>query len=430
MTAKSIYSSRAAFFEETTFATGPADAAAWAGSGQLLDHTAIDVAMIKGSWIKDPTAEVDPLATGKRQLIRGIENTEAKLSGKIHGLGVEVAEDAQAPLTALAKIFRHVWGGVSRSNTTEITGGTASQPIVNATTNLEVGQIAWFEDLSSPAAEHAGLCFPARILAIDGGTKTLTLEEALPWTPAAGDMCRASVTIYQDADVMVDSAANVANGQSFSWWFQLARSSAADLCWELLGCSGNLAFTGLTRNGTPGWDLSIMACKFNHGDLTAPSWSGSSYGFAPLAIGRTTIFGMSDFGDDTRNIIDCASLAVEPGVTRTREETITQVTHNAQGTWTYAFDVGDAGFNVTLGRESGEYASELVAGTLKRAYYAQPAPAGKCWAIWLPKAQIGETPVDTKMQRVHGAQVKLNAMIDTTNGATALINSPLLISLA
>lgn len=420
MAAKTIHSSRVAYFPETTQGTPPES---W-DAQQQVDHTAAETDGIKQSLIADPTLQLSVNETGSELMIKGLRSSEFKLGLKLHGSGVTTAGGSQIAKTPLMRIAEHCWGGIHRSNSTTLTGGTAAVPELTAVTNIVAGCILGFEDVTSPTTMNAGKVFLRRVVSID--TLEVTLDRELPFTPANTDKVHAVATIYFDEEVLVDSRDPVG---TFSWFVQKARTGATDLCWELMGCAATLAFTGLTRNGVPGLDLAIMAANFRHGNITPPTWSGSAAGSAQLAIGRDTQFSLVEYGDTTNTLLQCAAVAIEPGIPRVALDTVTEVDDNMEGRWAYSVEPAATTATITIGAHSGSYETELQADTQYALSYCQVAAAGKVWGIFLPHCQIAENPGDSPINAVHGAQVKFQARVPDDAGTTTIATSKILLAI-
>lgn len=419
MSAKTIHSSRVAYFEEEVQGTPPVS---WADE-QLVDHTAAETDGIKQSLIADPTLQLSVNEAGSELMIKGLRSCEFKLGLKLHGSGVVTAGGSQVVKTPLMRIAEHCWGGIHRSNSTTCTGGTAEVPELTAVTNIVAGCIIGFEDITSPGI-NAGKVFLRRVVSID--ELAVTLDRALPFTPAATDKVHGVATIYFDEEVLVDSSDPVG---TFSWFVQKARTGASDLCWELMGCAATLAFTGLTRNGIPGLDLAIMAANFRHGGVSAPTWSGTAAGNAQLAIGRDTQFSLTEYGVTTNTLMQCAAVAIEPGIPRVALDTVTEVDDNMEGRWAYSVEPAPTTATITIGAHSGAYETKLQADTQYALSYSQVAGAGKVWGIFIPHAQIAESPGDTPINAVHGAQVKFQARVPDDAGTTTIATSKILLAI-
>jgi len=419
MAAQTTHSSRVAYYPETTQGTPPVS---W-DAEQQIDHTAAETDGIKQSLIADPTLKLSVNEAGDDLMIKGLRSCEWKLGLKLHGSGVTTAAASQIVKTPLMRIAEHCWGGIHRSSSTTLTGGSATVPELTAITNIVAGAIIGFEDITSPGV-NAGKVFLRRVLSID--ELAVTLDRALPFTPAATDKVHAVATIYFDESVLIDSRDPCS---TFSWFIQKARTNAADLCWELMGCAATLAFTGLTRNGLPGLDLSVMAANFRHGNLTAPTWSGSAAGNAQLAIGRDTQFSLTEYGTTTNTLLQCAAVTIEPGIPRVPLDTVTEVDDNMEGRWAYGVEPAPTSATITIGANPGAYETELQADTQYALSYSQVAAAGKVWGIFLPHCQIAESPSDSPINAVHGAQVKFQARVPDDAGATTLATSKILLAI-
>lgn len=419
MAAKTNHSSRVAFYVEVAQGTPPAS---W-NDQQLLDHTAAETDGIKQSLIADPTLKLSVNEAGDDLYIKGLRSCEWKLGLKLHGSGVVTNAASQIVKTPLMRVAEHCWGGIHRSNSTTVTGGTALEPELAAVTNIVAGCVIGFEDITTPGI-NAGKVFLRRVVAID--ELVVTLDRELPFTPANTDKVHGVATVYFDEDVLMDSSDPVG---TFSWFIQKARAGAADLCWELMGCAATLAFTGLTRNGIPGLDLSIMAANFRHGNLTAPTWSGTASGHAQLAIGRDTQFSLVEYGTTTNTLLQCAAMAIEPGIPRVPLDTVTEVDDNMEGRWAYSVEPALTSATITIGAHAGSYETKLQADTQYALSYCQVAAAGKVWGIFMPHCQIAENPSDAPVNAVHGAQVKFQARVPDDAGTTTIATSKILLAI-
>jgi len=404
MALRSVHSSRFAFYIETTQATPPVNAAAWASDGLLIDHYEADVTEIKQELVQDTRMESRPYDHATYTMLKGLRNCAAKSSHPLHGSGVETAAAAQITETTLMKLLKHCYGGIHRSNSTTCTGGSATEPELTAVTNIIPGCLIGFEDITSPTAANSGKVFVRQVKSID--TLTVTLDEALPFTPANTDKVHAMATIFPSSD-RIDMSSPV---QTLSLFFQ-KHPSDVDLLWQLQGCAGSLSVK-IERGQEPRYEIAWQASNFKHGEdgsLTAPSWAGSSYGFAPLVVGRDTKVSIGEYDTTTASDVHVHQAEVMPGFPAIRVPTVTEVEHENEGTKTYGANVLEKpSMTLTTVPYTDDWEVALQADTEYRVRITQHAAAGKIWCFCMPRAQLGETPGPTNVADRWGSKLKFN----------------------
>lgn len=418
MAAKHNHHYRVAYFEETTVGTAPAD---WNASGVPIEFTSVDVAGLKQEFITDPTMEEHPFDAQTRAVIHGIKNGEIKLGLKLHGIGSEVNAGSQVAANALSNLLKHAWGGVHRSNSVAVTAGTDEHTFeVTAATNIIPGCIIRVEDKTSPAAGWAGKTVARRVIDVTG--TTITVDEDLPFTPAAGDKVHATITVYFDKSQLEDA---VANNDTLAWLIALYESGTDDI-YQAVGSVISELKIDLPEGGVPGLETTILAGTFMHGTedgLANPDFATATYGHAQLAIGRDTQVSISDYGDDTLAYRDVNAITVEPGIGRQRIKARTEKTHNLEGTATYGLKVDNTTLSLTFPTYEESWYADLNDSQFYRVTIDQVAPAGKGWSIHVPKAQIDQTPGRQIVTDVWGATVNLRAA--RPSNATAASNEDL-----
>jgi hypothetical protein len=419
------------FYPETTVCAPPAD---WASSGTRVEFVALEVSP-KQELLTDPTMEGNPLAVGKRLKIKGRRNVEWSATFKVHGIGATTEDGNQAPETYLSKILKWCLGGAHRSNTTSITGGTATEPVLDDVTNYIPGCMAGFIDTTSPDDGDAGKVHFRRVLEVDGVTKTLTLSEALPFTPASGDLCPATITLYVDRSVLVDA---VAGPTTWNW---LARidESGTDMLTQLEGSVGSLALQGLNPGELPQAVVNVMSANFSTTDddglsaVTFPEASGTS---AQLVNGVDIQASIGVYGNTDEVPVEFNNVAFETGLARSKVETTTERIHRFEGLATFCYNVSETKFNATVVPFSKAYYEGLNDSTEFRINYYQPGPgngAGKAWGLHIARAQVAATPSRVDVGDANGVAVEFSAMIpnDCTGGSNAhLERSPFLLAIA
>lgn len=412
---------RVAYFEETTVGTPP-DAATWNASGVPIETTSVDVSGLKQTFITDPTLEEHPFDMGTRAVIHGIKNGQLKLGFKLHGTGAVTAGPGQVAANALSNLLKHAYGGVHRSNSTTVAAVTDAVTFeLTAATNVIPGCIIAVEDTTSPSAEYSGVLVPRRVLAVDG--VEVTLEEELPFVPAIGDKVHAVITVYLDHAALEDA---VASNDTLSWLVALGHESGTDHLYQVVGSVISELKIDLPADGVPGLEATIEAGTFMHGTedgLANPDFATATYGHAQLAIGRNTKLSIAEYADDTLSYVDSTAYAFEPGVGRQRVKAITEKTHNLEATATYSLKVDNTTLALTFPTYEESWYSKLNDSTFYHITLAQHAAAGKGWALFMPKAQIEQTPGRQIVTDVWGAQINFRAA--RASNATGGSNSEL-----
>lgn len=425
-----------AFFQETTACEPPGS---WAVSGTPVEFISLDLGNVKEALLVDPTAERRILANGKRKRIKGTRNVDWSAVFKMHGTGATTATDAQVAETALSKILTWCCGGVHRTYTREVASATNAYTVtVSDATGFVPGCLVGFEDTTSPTSQNAGKIHFARIKSIDGDE--LTLTEALPFTPASGDVAHGTITIHVDEDYLEDA---IRAGAIRTWnWFAKLHKSGTEELWQLEGCVGSFALQNLSRGNLPQIAVTMMAANFRHGGadgLTSPTF-GTPQGSAQLSMGLDVRCSIGTYGSTTRGGVDVNTASFEPGFTRVRVESGTQEIHRFDSMSTYSVAPGQTKFTATVLPYEDSWYEGLADGTEYRISYYQPGPggsagasAGKAFALHIPRAQLVATPGRADVNEVHGAALDFEAMIadDATGGSDEeLEKSPFLIGLA
>jgi hypothetical protein len=404
MALRSVHSSYFAFYIETTQGTAPANAAAWASDGLLIDHYDADVTEVKQEVVDDTRMTSRPYDHATYTKLKGLRNCSAKTSHPLHGSGVTTAAGAQISETTLMKLLKHCYGGIHRSNSTTVTGGSSTEPELTAVTNIIPGCLIGFEDTTSPTAEHTGLVFVRQVKSIDG--LAVTLDEALPFAPAATDKVHGMATIFPHSN-RIDMSDPV---QTLSLLFQ-KHPSDADLLWQLHAAAGSLSVK-IDRGQEPRYEIAWQAANFKHGEeggLTAPSWSGDPYGFAPLVVGRNTKVSIGEYDTTTLNDSHVYQAEVMPGFPAIRVPGIVEVDDLVEGTKTYGANVLEKpSMTVTTLPFTDDHEVSFQADTEYRVRITQHATPGKVWCFYMPRAQYAETPGPANVADRWGNKIKFS----------------------
>lgn len=435
----SIHRQTLAMYQETTACAPPAS---WSGDGTPIEFISIDVNP-KEALVADPTAERRILATGKRRRIRGVRNVDWSMVLKLHGRGAATVEDSQATDTYLTKILGWVCGGVHHSFTREVLSSTNAYTLTvgeDLTVGFVPGCLVAVEDTTSPTAQNAGKLHFARVASVNVGTDTIVLTEALPFTPAPGDVIHATSTVYVDETVLEDAIRNGAI-HTMNWHHQRHNSGTEEI-WQLEGTVASFKPQNLNRGQLPQLALSCMSANFRFsGDdgLTFQSFPAAE-GSAQLSQGLDVRCSIASTAATTRGAVDVNAADFEPGFTRVRVETSTEEVDRFDGMSTYSVAPGDTKMTMTVLPHASTWYAAIADALSFRIMYYQPGPggstgasAGKAWAICVPKSQIAATPSRVDVNEVHASQVEFSAMVpdDTSGGSNAeLENSPFVIGLA
>lgn len=409
----SIHRSQLAYYPETVVCEAPAD---WDASGTLIEHISADPASIGQTFIPDPTLELRALSVGSRYNVQGIRNTDMTVGVKLHGTGVVTDPGGQVEPTALGTLLEHCMGGIHRGTSHTVTGGSTTVVSLDSVTGVVKGCIIGFQDTTAPLAKNLGKVHPRRVIDIDDADPfTVTLSEALPFTPANGDLAHGAITAYANESVLEDSVAPAV--KTFSWWHSKERvGGGAEMIWHLQGCVASFEVQGLDRGQLPSLNLKIMAANFKHGNtdgLTNVAWTQTPEGHAQLSMGRDVLFTLGTYANSALSEMDINKCAFAVGFERTRVETITEKTHDFEGLASYSFKPAPSKFSVTLLPYRDNEYTELAARTQKRVTLYQPGDgsgAGKGWCIHMACAQIAATPKRADVGDVNGQALELQAM--------------------
>lgn len=422
---RSIHRQWLAYFPETTACAPPAD---WAADGFPIEFISVDVNPKQQLYV-DPTAERRIKANGARMRIKGARWVDWSAILKLHGLGVATVEDSQAAHNYLTTILTWVCGGSTRSYTREVVSSANAYTLTvgeGLTTGFVPGCLVAVEDITSPAAGDAGKLHFARVASVDDGTDTIVLTEALPFTPAATDVIHGTVTVYVDELVLEDA---IRNGSIYTYnWYYQRHMSSTDEIWQLEGTVASFKIQNLSRGQLPQVALNMMSANFRHsGDdsLTFEDF-GAPSGKPQLSMGLDVRCSISSTAATTRSGVDVNAADFEPGFSRVRVETLTEEINRFEGMSTYTMAPAETKLTITGVPHAATYYAALADETTYRAMLYQPGPggaagasAGKCWAICIPKAQIGETPGRVDVNEIHGEQFVLSAMLpDDTSGGS------------
>lgn len=403
---KTIHENWLGFYAETTVCTPPGS---WANDATWIEHLSADTSGIKQVLTTDPVLARRAFNTGTRKAIKGLRNCTMAVTLPLHGTGVTTADATQVAQTYLGTLLEHCMGGSHRSTRHAVTGGDAVDVELAAVTGIIPGSWLAFQDTTSPVDQDVGKLHPRRVIEVDGVGKIVTLSEALPFVPAAGDIAHPCIAPYLVSSVLVDAF----NGPRTLHWFIRKAKTDTDLLWTVEGAVASMKLDGLGRGALPSLGLDIMGCNFKHGaELTNPSPT-TFQGHAQLSMGLDVLLNIGEYGDDTLVTHDLVNVSFECGFTRTRVESVTEKTNRAEGTATYSFAPGDTKMTVTLTPYDSAWYAGLEEGKEYRLSLVQPGDgsgAGKGWVLHMARAQLISTPSRMDANENHAVQLEFKAM--------------------
>lgn len=406
---ETIHENWLGFAPETTVCVAPADPAT---SFTWIEHISADTSNIKQTFPPDPTLERRAMAVNaNRKRIKGIRNCSASVALKLHGTGVTTADNTQVAQTYLGTILQHVMGGVHRGTRHAVVSGDTTDIELASVTGIIPGCVLAFEDTTDPTEEHEAKPIPRRVIAVDAGDKIVTLSEALPFTPAAGDIAHPAITPYWVSSVLKDAVA----GPSTLHWFIKKSKTGTDLLWTVEGSVASFKLDGLGRGALPSIGLEIMGANFRtsaEDGLVNPNPT-TFQGHAQLSMGLDAQLLIGEYGDDTLVSHHCNTVTFEPGVSRVRVESNTEKIDRFEGTATYSFAPGETKFSCTLTPYDSAWYAGLKEGKEYRITLYQPGDgtgAGKGWCLHMGRAQLIETPSRTDLNENHAVSLSFAAM--------------------
>ena len=402
---------RYAFFQETVQGQGPTD---WASEGTpfFFIKDSIDPAAAATQTMVEDERQRDRIQK-QFLMIHGIKGgTSYAAQCYIHGSeDVSRAASDQAPVTPFMELLEHGFGGMRRPTSQACAAGwNTTSGDLDAVTGLAPGDWLGFVDAD-------GRIHPRRIQSI--ATNTITLNMALPFSPADGDVARGLPYFYIDEQRLSDSSAGP---YTLSLLTEIGLRSFRKQ-WET---NGNVfAPTTITceRNAVPKIDWAVMAASFHTPeDGTSPDWSGvSTAGQAGKVVGVDTRCLIADRGATAVDSVQLSSFVANTGIERVPIETQTQYSDGMPGRAGYSLADTQATMVMTLTNDPDDYLDDFNAATLKQVLYERLSTDGIGWAIYAPRAQISPTPTFAPSDANRGQSLtfELLADEDTPAGATA-----------
>lgn len=411
-TAVSSHPVQHAIFYETTFATPPANAAAWAsGEGTTVDRfrclTAMDTGSMRQASVQDTRLKAS--FQDEDNPIPGLRNVEVGgLSVVLHGAESETSDTSQVSETGFMRLLEHVTCGLSRgtSSVVDVTVNSDTDFDVTGSPGLDEGLFFWIED-----ANGDGTCEPVRVLTTS--SSNITIDRAPNFTVAQGDKMHGAVQAYIDENALTDWTD--ANASTVSMLLERFGTS-----WTMIGGVLQLDTIELPRGDQPRLNLSSMFCQVEPpGDSGGvdPTWTGAVQGDAGLPVGVKTKVHVQDVGTTTRNVLDVISGTVNWGFPRARAETITEATDNAEGTAGYTAEKAQTTIELEVLIDT-DHQDDWDTSQEKIVTIWQQAAAGDCWAIHASRAVLMEAPETGEAGQNGRMTLRFMCKPDTITGAT------------
>ena len=403
------FSEGAAFFQEVTQGTPPADGTAWNSDGRRLAIIAgtLDISQIVQASVEDERAQ--ETIFGLNRKTKGLKNNQASLGTYGTGSGADTDAATQISETILMTLLEHELGGLHRSNQTVLAGGGHTTTVVNVTanTNLALGCMVFIHDTST------GTQFLAMVVGI--ASLAITLDMACPFTPVDGDIMLATGTVYIDETVLVDSTAGPT---TFSWLFQKGFIGGPE-SWQVMGSKAQLDSIELSRGAQPRLMHTIMGASFvGPDDAPTPTWSAGPEGVAPFAVGPTSECNLQDYGTTTYAEIHTNTVEIAPGVPVIRDETNTEVDDNMEGTYGYSTGPADTLITLNIAPWSDTHIDKWQADTYRFWRWFKKSSEGGLFGVHCPRVEIAQYPGRGVTGGIQSSQVVLRAHPNTTTVAT------------
>ncbi|MBK6920420.1 MAG: hypothetical protein IPH07_23675 [Deltaproteobacteria bacterium] len=398
-----------AFFQESTQGTGPANGAAWVSSGVRIRHVgdSVDVSGIEQAVVEDERSQEGIFDV--EYSVKGLRNTSFPMSLYMTGSGATTAQDDTIAETPLMTVLEHALGGMHLSNSTVLAGGGHTTTVINVddATNIVEGCLIQVQDATD------GTIAVRRVL--DVSTLAVTLDEALPFTPADADVVPAMATFYVDETVLVDSSAGPT---TLSWLIQKGLAAALEN-FELNGCKSELKSIALTRGGLPTLSFDTMVASFDPpGTAPSPTWSSDPIGNAPVSIGPDTVITYQTQGTTTINPIHVSEFSVEVGVPVVSVDTNTEVEDGMEGRQGYSTQPADTMITLNVVPFGSSAWTQFAADTFRRLRFYKRAAPGQVFAVHFSRCEI-KPPKRGAAGPVSSTQIMLRAHKDAANSGAA-----------
>lgn len=377
----SAHYTQAAFFQETTSGTGPANAAAWVASG-------VRTAPLRGSF--DPSGIGQEIVPDERARERindslpgqqGIDNPEFTIGYEFEISGSTVADTSAIAQTQQMQLLAHCMGGIQLGTSTTASGTHSTTTVeIDATTGADEGTYVAVQLSAYTAAPTA--CHVRRITDLTGSVATV--DQAFPNAPVDTDPVHAVAQVYVLESDLIDSSAN---DTTLSWLAQRGPTGGTQN-WEIVGSKAQLDTITLERGALAKFALTVFGGSSTDPDTApSPAWTSEPTFENGVIIGPDTQLFIEDYGTTTNTIIPCSSFSITPGLPVSRDETVTTTAAGLEGTACYTTRPEDMLIELSTTWTADHWA-DFNSGTLKTIRLSTLRPAGQNIAFSFSRVEI------------------------------------------
>lgn len=288
--------------------------------GTIVDTTWADgivVEAINVNWDGDKRGVIAnenyrqrPFAT--RAMVQALAVGELGFEYYLRGRATAVADDARATITSpdfpAAQWMQNAWGGIRLGYRTVCSGGSATQPQVEAGDGAQyaAGDWGFFYDTGTDATRG----YLRKIESISVDTFTLWAGHDLPFTPAASDVIGAVIQAYPHRSRIV----NQAHASHLTHSFYMAGELADDVR-QAAGCKLNLTgIEGIAAGEAGKLVFSVLAADIDKEGLTATAYE-TPISNAPVvtSTGDDTLVYISAVGAALA-AVEAQTVSINPGI--------------------------------------------------------------------------------------------------------------------
>lgn len=410
----SILPTSLAFALETTVAVPPTLAADWVtavgslttGARLRIIGETLDLSSFKQTMIEDMRSQEAIL--GDEPKVFGIKGgVEFGFEAYLCGHGLDTVSGSQVAQTAMGLFLLTCLGGQDRSNSTVLAGGghTTTTITVSATTNITTGSHIKVEDLDDP-----GRSVPRRVVDITGSV--LTLDEALPFTPADGDLVHGAHTFYPAEATLVDSGSS---GRTLSFLLSKGQGTTPREHYVARGCKPILEGITINRNESPRLKFRVLVGSFISPEAAPePTWTADPEGSAPLAIGPDTKVRYDNVGSTTSTQVHVSEFNFVPGVESVAHDTLTEADSGMPGRAGYGLQPAHSTLDFTILPYAQQHHTDFNSQQLKQLRLSRISTEQRAWALTIPRLEIVETPAIAPLGPSMAVKLAGRALRNTT----------------
>jgi hypothetical protein len=393
---------RFAYFEETTFGTGPAD---WSANGTSMYVIEPDVSGVAQAIEENLNNRFTPRDFHAH--IRTLKNTSFTFGCYLHGKTTNAAEGAAATAYNLSTLLKAALGGQDLGYGIGFSGGSAAAPEIDSDPGFAVGDWIWAYDDSATRGEFY------RITAIDAGPPiVLTLDRELHFTPAAADRAYSVINCYIDDTVTTQH--DHADHETMSFCVQ---GDQTEDVYALYGCKPAVGFETIEAGQPSRLTFDVMATTFAVETLTADDFSAvtthGAPGTVPGLTDSTTVLmatvasPMADIGDVR------GSIQITPGVTYER------VTgpNGLEGVHGHVDTLGDTTIELVIPFDD-DHHTAFRAGTKKHLLVqVGDTPTAYPWGVYFPNLEYASEPARSDEGALTGVALSFRALRGPASGS-------------